>query len=55
VAGATSLTPGGGGAGPGAINVLEVDDQSVQVSVLQWSEQERAFTRAIWSKFARSI
>jgi 3',5'-cyclic AMP phosphodiesterase CpdA len=55
VACASTLTTRVRGGGPGAINVLEIDEQSVQVSVLQWSDQEKAFTRAIWSKFSRSI
>lgn len=55
VACASTLTTRVRGGGAGAINVLEIDDQTVQVSVMKWSDQERAFTRAIWSKFSRSI
>ncbi len=50
---ASTLTTRVRGGGPGAINVLEIDDQTVQVSVMQWSDQEKAFTRAIWSKYSR--
>jgi 3',5'-cyclic AMP phosphodiesterase CpdA len=53
VACASTLTTRVRGGGPGAINVLEIDEQTVQVSVLQWSGQEKAFVRAMWSKYSR--
>jgi 3',5'-cyclic AMP phosphodiesterase CpdA len=55
VACASTLTTRVRGGGPGAINVLEIDDQSIQVSVLKWSNETKSFVREIWSKFSRSI
>ena len=55
VACASTLTTRVRGGGPGAINVLEIDDQSIQVSVMKWSDESKSFVRSIWSKFSRSV
>lgn len=53
VACASTLTTRVRGGGPGAINVLEIDEQSIQASVMKWDNETKAFTRSIWSKFSR--
>jgi 3',5'-cyclic AMP phosphodiesterase CpdA len=53
VACASTLTTRVRGGGPGAINVVEVDDLSIQVNVLQWNDAATAFGRVMWARYTR--
>ena len=53
VACASTLTTRVRGGGPGAINVIEIDDKTIQVNVLQWHGESNAFARMMWSRFSR--
>ena len=53
VACASTLTTRVRGGGPGAINVVEVDDLSIQVNVLQWDDAAAAFARVMWARYTR--
>lgn len=53
VACASTLTTRVRGGGPGAINVIEVDDKTIQVNVLQWSRDTKTFARVMWSRYTR--
>ena len=53
VARPSTLTDRVRGGGPGAVNVIEVDEKTVQVNVLGWSEEVRGFRRVMWARYAR--
>jgi 3',5'-cyclic AMP phosphodiesterase CpdA len=53
VACASTLTTRVRGGGPGAINVIEVDAKTIQVNVLQWSGEAKAFARVMWARYSR--
>lgn len=53
VACASTLTTRVRGGGPGAINVIELDEKMIQVNVLQWESGSKAFKRTAWSRFTR--
>jgi 3',5'-cyclic AMP phosphodiesterase CpdA len=53
VACASTLTTRVRGGGPGAINVIEVDEKTIQVNVLQWSGEAKAFARVMWARYSR--
>ena len=53
VACASTLTTRVRGGGPGSINVIEVDEKTIQVNVLQWSGESKSFARAMWARYAR--
>ena len=50
---ASTLTTRVRGGGPGAINVIELDDTMIQVNVLQWDRASKTFARMGWSRFTR--
>ena len=54
VACASTLTTRVRGGGPGSINTFEVDETTIQGSVLRWSDESKAFTRLMWGRYARS-
>jgi 3',5'-cyclic AMP phosphodiesterase CpdA len=53
VACASTLTTRVRGGGPGSVNVIEVDEKTIQVSVLQWSDDSNTFERAMWARYTR--
>jgi 3',5'-cyclic AMP phosphodiesterase CpdA len=53
VACASTLTTRVRGGGPGAINAIEIDEKTIQVNVLQWSEEQKEFTRVMWMRYTR--
>ncbi len=53
VACASTLTTRVRGGGPGAINVIEVNEKTIQVNVLQWSGEAKEFTRVLWARYSR--
>ena len=53
VACASTLTTRVRGGGPGSINAIEVDDKTIQVNVLQWSDESREFARVAWARYTR--
>jgi 3',5'-cyclic AMP phosphodiesterase CpdA len=53
VACASTLTTRVRGGGPGSINVIEVDEKTIQVSVLQWSDESQSFARMMWARYTR--
>ena len=50
---ASTLTTRVRGGGPGSINVIEVDEQTIQVNVLQWNGDTKTFARVMWSRYTR--
>ena len=53
VACASTLTTRVRGGGPGEINAIEVDETTIQVNVLQWSGEQKEFTRVMWTRHTR--
>jgi 3',5'-cyclic AMP phosphodiesterase CpdA len=53
VACASTLTTRVRGGGPGSINVIEVDEKTIQVDVLQWNGDAKTFARVMWSRYTR--
>jgi 3',5'-cyclic AMP phosphodiesterase CpdA len=53
VACASTLTTRVRGGGPGSINIIDVDEKTIQVSVLQWSGESRSFARVMWARYTR--
>jgi 3',5'-cyclic AMP phosphodiesterase CpdA len=53
VACASTLTDRVRGGGPGAVNMIEVDEKTVQVDVLQWDSALKSFARVMWARYAR--
>lgn len=53
VACASTLTTRVRGGGPGSINAIEVDDETIQVNVLRWSNEAKEFTRVLWARYTR--
>jgi hypothetical protein len=53
VACASTLTTRVRGGGPGSINVIEVEDKTMQVNVMQWHPETKKFERMVWSRFTR--
>ncbi|HEV8409314.1 MAG TPA: metallophosphoesterase [Gemmatimonadaceae bacterium] len=53
VACASTLTTRVRGGGPGSINLIEVDETTIQVNGLQWSPGEKQFGRVMWARYAR--
>lgn len=53
VACASTLTTRVRGGGPGSINAIEVDDETIQVNVLQWSSEAKEFSRVLWARYTR--
>lgn len=53
VACASTLTTRVRGGGPGSINVIEVEDKTMQVNVMQWHPESKTFERMVWSRFTR--
>lgn len=53
VACASTLTTRVRGGGPGAVNVIDVDDKMIQVNVMQWHRESKSFERMVWSRFTR--
>ena len=53
VACASTLTTRVRGGGPGAVNVIEVDEKTIQVNVLQWTGETKAFARVMWARYSR--
>lgn len=50
---ASTLTTRVRGGGPGSINVYEMDEKTIQASVLRWSEESKSFARVMWATYAR--
>jgi len=53
VACASTLTTRVRGGGPGAINIIEVDEKTIQVNVLQWSNESGTFAGVMWARYTR--
>ncbi len=53
VACASTLTTRVRGGGPGSINLVEVDEKTIQVNVLQWSDESKSFARVMWARYTR--
>lgn len=53
VACASTLTTRVRGGGPGAINLIDVDEKTIQVNVLQWSDEAKSFARVMWARYTR--
>jgi 3',5'-cyclic AMP phosphodiesterase CpdA len=53
VACASTLTTRVRGGGPGSINIIDVDEKTIQVNVLEWSGEAKAFARVMWARYAR--
>jgi 3',5'-cyclic AMP phosphodiesterase CpdA len=50
---ASTLTTRVRGGGPGSINSYEMDEKTIQASVLRWSEESKSFARVMWARYAR--
>jgi 3',5'-cyclic AMP phosphodiesterase CpdA len=53
VACGSTLTDRVRGGGPGAVNVIEVDEKTVQVNVMRWDSEQKVFGRVMWGRYAR--
>jgi 3',5'-cyclic AMP phosphodiesterase CpdA len=53
VACASTLTTRVRGGGPGAINIIELDQNVIHVSIRMWSDAAQEFERVVWGCYSR--
>jgi 3',5'-cyclic AMP phosphodiesterase CpdA len=53
VACASTLTTRVRGGGPGSINVIEIDERAIQVTVRRWNRKPKSFGRVMWARYTR--